>query len=108
MNVPKGVWKEQAMYHLFGRVEGKQCKECPHLIRKEYGRTYYKCEMYGNSYSEATDWGCTYVACGLIEGDHWLMYQIKARDGCVVNMMKHEPRGAAAIECEGQMRMEGL
>lgn len=108
MNVPKGVRKEQAMYHLFGKAEGKKCKDCPHLIRKLYSRAYYKCEMYGDTCAESTDWGCTWTACGLIEGDHWRMYTISAQYGNVVNMLKHEPRGQAYAECDGQIRMEGL
>ena len=108
MNVPKGVRKQHAMYHLFGTCEGKRCKDCPHLIRSVWDKTYYKCECYGESHSDATDWAKGWDACGLIEGDHWLMYTIDAKYGCVMNMLKHEPRGHEFLECEGQIRMEGL
>ena len=111
MNIPAGLRKSEAMYFLFGREEGKKCKDCPHIVRHGWGnRNYIKCEMYGNSNSEATDWALSWTACGLINGDHWRMYQIAARDGCVVNMLKHEPKGRKKEreEIEGQIRMEGF
>ena len=110
MNIPKGLRKVEAMYFLFGREGEKKCISCPHLLRHRWNdRTYFKCEMYGDSNSEATDWALSWTACGLINGDHWRMYQIKARDGCVVNMLKHEPKWKKEQgEIEGQIRMEGL
>lgn len=106
--VPAGLRKIDAMHHLFGEIEGKRCADCEHLCKKTYNKTYYKCECYGESNSEATDWAKSWTACGLIEGDHWQMYSIKARDGTVVNMLKHESIKKPLEECEGQIRMEGL
>lgn len=55
-----------AMLIHFGELKnGKTCKQCCHL--KKYGwrgKNYYKCEVYGISNSEATDWRLYYPACG--------------------------------------------
>lgn len=59
------IRKIEAMYHYFGCGTG-HCADCEHLIRKVYDRTYYKCEVYGDSNSEATDWRKSWPACGLI------------------------------------------
>lgn len=35
---------------------GETCGSCSHFIRKEFhGRTYFKCEMVGDSNCDATD-----------------------------------------------------
>ena len=42
------------------------CKDCSHLISGDYhDRRYHKCELYGLSHSEATDWRLSYPACGM-------------------------------------------
>lgn len=55
-----------AMLIHFGELKnGKTCEQCCHL--KKYGwrgKNYYKCEVYGISNSEATDWRLYYPACG--------------------------------------------
>lgn len=56
--------KIDLMRSMFGRDEGT-CKDCSHLVRKMHSRAYYKCEVYGESASEATDWRLKYPACGL-------------------------------------------
>lgn len=49
----------------FGETDAK-CKDCRHLISGEWrGKTYHKCELYGMSHSEATDWRLSEKACGL-------------------------------------------
>lgn len=60
------VRKIDAMHRLYGCGVGK-CRDCPHIIRKTWNRTYYKCLVYGDSNSEATDWRASYPACGLID-----------------------------------------
>lgn len=109
MTPDKSLRKIDAMHSLFGKSPGKRCKDCPHLFRRTYDRSYYKCEVYGDSCSFATDWAQSWEACGLIDGDHWRWYQIRQRDGTVVNMLKHESRKAMVQEeCKGQIRMEDL
>ena len=60
------IRKIEAMHRIYGTGCGK-CKDCPHIVRKVLDRTYYKCLVYGDSNSEATDWRLKYPACGLID-----------------------------------------
>ena len=57
--------KIDLMHSMFGRTAEKKCKDCSHFKSIEFSRTYYKCEVYGLSHSEATDWRVNYPACGL-------------------------------------------
>ena len=56
------------MYELFGKTDGK-CKNCEHY--KYWGKNQVcasalrKCEVYGITASEASDWKSGYEACGL-------------------------------------------
>lgn len=55
----------EAMYKHFGRGDGR-CQSCNHLVKVQHGGTAaYKCLIYGNTHSEATDWRLKYDACGL-------------------------------------------
>ena len=60
------VRKIDAMHKYYEYGSGR-CENCPHFRRKVFNRTYYKCLVYGDSNSEATDWRCGYTACGLID-----------------------------------------
>lgn len=57
--------KGELMRNHFGESIGT-CKGCCHLL---YGgnrsKRYYKCEIYGNTHSEATDWKISEQACGM-------------------------------------------
>ena len=57
--------KAEHMYQHFGKCEGHQCRECMHFRGYEYSKTYFKCKVFGDTGSQATDWGATLVACGL-------------------------------------------
>lgn len=59
------VRKIDLMHRMFGKTGGQFCKDCDHLCKVSYDRTYYKCEVYGESRSDATDWVLKYPACGL-------------------------------------------
>ena len=63
----RAIRKIDAMYKYYGIAEKGMCGDCPHFLEKEYGRKYFKCRVYGNSNSEATDWRKGYSACGLID-----------------------------------------
>jgi hypothetical protein len=57
--------KIEAMHKLFG-YSNNQCANCNHFLTYGWrGRNYFKCEIYGISNSEATDWRKSYIACGL-------------------------------------------
>lgn len=47
--------------------EGKTCKTCAHLVRRDYAKTYYKCDKRSMSRSEATDHRVGWRACGKYE-----------------------------------------
>ena len=55
--------KIEKMHEVFGREWGKKCKDCRHLSGN--ANQYRKCEIYGNTRSDATDWALSYEACGL-------------------------------------------
>ncbi len=50
-----------AMHKMFGKVKNV-CGNCCHLIGNK--GSYRKCELYGISRSEATDWALSWQACG--------------------------------------------
>ena len=60
--------KIDLMHKLFGEDPGMdKCEICNHLKKYQMkGRSVYKCECYGVTHSEATDWRLKYWACGLI------------------------------------------
>lgn len=58
--------KIDLMHKLFGRIPYRKCKDCQHLISCSTSHKWYKCECYGESPSEATDWRLKWDACGLI------------------------------------------
>lgn len=57
--------KMQAMYKWSGGTCWQHiCRECKNLIRVEAGkRKVYKCLVYGNTASSATDWKESCIAC---------------------------------------------
>lgn len=89
-----------AMHKRFGTNYGLCCKECSHLISGMWhDRNYYKCEIYGMSHSEASDWRRSWMACG--------MYNVPQDMGRWVPLMeqiKHSPKIEPPLE--GQMRVE--
>lgn len=70
--------KIHEMYRLFGASMGRRCDECDHFLTFEYhGKRYFKCELYGVSNGEGTDWRKGWTACGLIncipaDYDRWV------------------------------------
>lgn len=62
----KSSEKIARMHSLFGVASGEKCKDCMHFYRIETraGKLYRKCEVYGNSNCESTDWNASFDACG--------------------------------------------
>jgi hypothetical protein len=52
------------MHQLYGTNAGHICGECCNFFEHRYDKKYFKCSVYGDSSSEATDWRKSYVACG--------------------------------------------
>ena len=58
------------MHQFFGKGEGV-CKDCNHFLREQYrSKTYRKCDVYGITNSEASDWKASYQACGLFNKEY--------------------------------------
>ena len=65
-NLPQRIGRKKfkTMQQLHDVLEGKTCKTCAHCIRYRYhNKTYYKCELWYVSNSEATDIRLKHVAC---------------------------------------------
>ena len=59
------VRKIDLMHRFFGKDEAHTCGECNNLCSYRYrGKTYRKCEIYGVTNSEASDWAKRWTACG--------------------------------------------
>ena len=59
--------KIDLMHLQFGVCEDPTatCKTCDHLVCYQANRRYYKCDIYGTSNSEASDWKVSNRACGM-------------------------------------------
>ena len=94
--------KIDLMHATFGvDPQCRKCRDCPCLVRvSPTSRAYYKCSVYGESSSEATDWAGKWMACGrlgkpLEPGEHTVQYMAKG------NARKH-----AEGPLPGQIEME--
>ena len=91
--------KIHAMHKRFGTCGVFRCKDCDHLLKnRPTNRVCYKCELYGDTSSEATDWRLAYQACGMynmpVDLDKW---------ETVLEQIKHSPKPEPPLE--GQMRI---
>lgn len=46
---------------------GTRCKSCKFLVRKQYSKNYYKCELRGDTNGPATDHRVNWPSCGKYE-----------------------------------------
>lgn len=59
----------RAMRGAYGRVTGRTCGDCAHLVIKAFhDKTYFKCAKYSDSQGPGTDWRKKWPACGLWKG----------------------------------------
>lgn len=91
--------KIDAMHKRFGTCGVYQCRVCEHLISGVYrGKHYHKCELYGLSHGEGTDWRLSYQACGMfnmdVDTDRWTP---------VIELVKHALKPRPKVE--GQIDM---
>ena len=86
------------MYKLFGKSpDGLSCKDCEHFMTIQANRRYFKCAVYGNTDSAASDWRKKYIACGLYN---------KAYNGTpIIEVKKHDKRPRADIVIDGQISL---
>lgn len=60
------IRKIDLMHREFGFSPGHKCKECDNFVHGRYrSRTLSKCDIYGCTHSEASDWSGRYDACGM-------------------------------------------
>ena len=88
--------KIEEMHRRFGRRGHGTCADCPHFLRYKYrDKPYRKCEVYGVTNSEATDWVAKYTACGLYDKEY--------NGPEIVGLWRERPE--ERVECDGQMEM---
>lgn len=90
--------KHDLMYKLYGMDGGHLCKECCNfLFIQPTQRRHSKCEVYGVSCCESTDWNGKKTACG--------RFNIPLAEGewTVVEERKHRSRKQPELQCEGQI-----
>ena len=94
--------KIEAMHILYGKAEGC-CRDCPHLVSGRYhDRILTKCEAYGLTHSEATDWRKKWECCGLQNRD--LPDELP-----VIERLKRERNAfSVPVQIEGQIGIDEL
>lgn len=59
------IRKIDLMHRIFGVSDGHACRECSNLVKGRYhDRILTKCNVYGLTHSEASDWAGRWQACG--------------------------------------------
>ena len=54
------------MRRIYGADDAHRCETCVNLLcNPGHTKNYYKCAIYGTSFSDATDWRQKWPACGL-------------------------------------------
>ena len=87
-----------AMHRRFGTCGVLRCEGCNHLITdNSHKRHFRKCELYGNTFSSATDWSAKYQACG--------MYNVP-QDMTTWTPLIHQIGNRLSTCIEGQIEME--
>lgn len=91
------VRKIDLMHKLFGFGDGN-CPDCKHFqVVCRQGGTYFKCSVYGNTPSEASDWRKKYIACGMKNREY--------KGNPVIGSVIRDARGNVEEQIEGQMTL---
>lgn len=97
------VRKIELMYRQFGKRVGHTCGMCAHLLSGRYhDKVYRKCEVYGLTHSEASDWAKRWTACGMFNREY--------TGRPIINLVRPERKTTDTVldePLEGQMKMEG-
>lgn len=94
--------KIDEMHRLFGRyagLEAKQCKDCSNFYRRRVGKLYRKCDIYGDSASESTDWNASFEACGMFNQEY--------SGTPIIDVLKSK-KGKPDAPIKGQMSLSDL
>lgn len=59
--------KYRTMQEMYGELEGKQCRTCKHAVQHRQSKSWYKCELWAQTHSAATDIRLKNTACGKYE-----------------------------------------
>ena len=93
--------KIELMHEIYGEGEGV-CKDCKFLLHlSHHDKSYYKCSMYGESASEATDWRCKSPACGLKNIKSDTLKNIRP----LIHLIKHKGNKKPVDPIQGQMTL---
>lgn len=93
--------KLAAMHLHYGSGWPERCEDCTHLVGvTPTSRHLYKCEAYGDTRSEATDWAKRWTACGLINKDD--ISELTT----MIEQLKHAPRKPVEEPIAGQISVE--
>lgn len=99
---PKTIRKIELMYRVFGKCEGHTCGECNNFCSGRYhDKIVRKCEVYGLTHSEASDWAKRWTACGKFNQEY--------TGRPIIEMVKHNSSKPKEPEppLEGQVFLEG-
>lgn len=90
----------ELMYQLSGgKAEGHCCGDCENLMRcRPTDRVVYKCSIYGNTRSAASDWRKSYPAC------NW--YNQERSEHNLIRCGFTDQ--SQASQCEGQVSLPGM
>jgi hypothetical protein len=58
-----GEANHNPMVRAFGKLDGKKCKTCKHLIAKRWDKVYYKCSLRLDTNGPGTDHRVNWTAC---------------------------------------------
>lgn len=61
------VIAHDTLIKMYGKTEGKQCKDCSNCIKTGNSTTYYKCVLFSTSSCLSSDWRAKWDACGKFE-----------------------------------------
>ena len=62
--------KIDLMHKMFGEIPDKKCMDCSNLIYHRMSHKWYKCTVYGDTSSVASDWKISNTACGMFNKEY--------------------------------------
>lgn len=88
----------ERMHNFFGSGHpSNKCGDCNNLVKRGY---YYKCSVYGESSSEATDWRKKWNSCA--------MFNMPYNGILIKDVVRYLPRIIEEEQIEGQMTIFDL
>ena len=64
---PKGRARRRTMQEMYGENKAHKCRDCVHLVKRRFSKTYYKCALWSVSASAASDIRIGQNACNKFE-----------------------------------------